>query len=201
MGETVEKTKNNLKEVILETSRQLFNQRGYNNVSMRDISKALGISVGNLTYHFRKKEELVEAVILSQHIGYMKPGSLLTLEALHDCFRRVLAHQNKNPYYFHNYKQLAQISPKIRRVQETVLFDLRDLIKDAFSNFRLAGFMEAESFENQDECLIQTVLTLCAYGTVLEKENPLLCLWGLIHPLLTALGKQIYLERVAPTVR
>jgi AcrR family transcriptional regulator len=190
------KTKNNLRNVILETARQLFNQRGYNGVSMRDISKALGISVGNLTYYYGKKEELAEAVTLFQHAGYRKPESPQTLEGLHECFKRVLAHQSGNPYYSRHYKQLAQISPQIRGIQETVLHDLRDLIKDAFSHFKLAGLLEAEIFENQDEYLIETILTLCAYGTVLERTNPLSCVWGLIYPMLTASGKKIYRERI-----
>lgn len=196
MRETARKSKNNLKDAILETARQLFNRRGYNEVSMRDISKSLGISVGNLTYYYGKKEDLVEAVILFQHEGYRKPGSPKTLEDLHECFKRVLAHQSRNPYYFRHYKQLAQISPKIHRVQETVLRDLRDLVRDAFSHLRLARLLEAEIFENQGEYLIQTILTLCAYGTVLEKANPLSCVWGLIYPLLTASGKKIYRERI-----
>jgi AcrR family transcriptional regulator len=196
MGETIEKNKSDLKGMILETARQLFNQRGYNEVSMRDISKTLGISVGNLTYHYRKKEELVEAVVLSQHAGYRKPASLCTLEELHECFKRVLAHQSGNSYYFRHYKQLAQISPKIQRIQETVLRDLHDLIRDAFSHLRLMKLLEADNFENQGEYLVQIILTLCAYGTVLGKADPLSCIWSLIYPLLTASGKKIYQERI-----
>lgn len=196
MSEAIKERRNNLKERILETARQLFNRQGYNEVSMRDISKVLGISVGNLTYHYGKKEELLEAVILSQHAAYRKPESPETLEELHECFKRVLTHQNRNPYYFHHYKQFAQISPKIQRTQETVLHDLHSLTRDAFSNFWLAGLMNADNFENQGEYLIQTILTLCAYGTVLGKTNLLSCIWSLIYPLLTSAGKKIYQERI-----
>ena len=37
------------KELIRNTARELFNERGYRAVSMRNIADALGISVGNLT--------------------------------------------------------------------------------------------------------------------------------------------------------
>ena len=43
--------KKDVKTDILETARKLFNEQGYNGVSMRDIAGALGISVGNLTYY------------------------------------------------------------------------------------------------------------------------------------------------------
>ena len=50
------------KEDILITARELFNEYGYKNISMRDIAKKLNISVGNLTYYFKKKEDLIEEV-------------------------------------------------------------------------------------------------------------------------------------------
>lgn len=45
---------NNLRDKILETSIELFNKNGYAYVTLRDISDALNISPGNLTYHFKK---------------------------------------------------------------------------------------------------------------------------------------------------
>ena len=64
--------KKDLKSEILVKARELFNTNGYNEVSMRNIADALGISVGNLTYHFKRKEDLVEAVVLEQHTYYKK---------------------------------------------------------------------------------------------------------------------------------
>lgn len=51
------------KEKILECARTLFNEKGYQNVKMRDISNQLEISVGNLTYHYKKKEDLLKALM------------------------------------------------------------------------------------------------------------------------------------------
>ena len=42
----------NTRETILHCARELFMERGYNNVSLRDGADAAGIRVGNLTYHF-----------------------------------------------------------------------------------------------------------------------------------------------------
>lgn len=41
----------NTKGDIIACARRLFEAQGYNGISMRDITKALDISVGNLTYH------------------------------------------------------------------------------------------------------------------------------------------------------
>lgn len=46
------------KQRILETARQLYNVHGLTKVSQRQIADEMGISPGNLTYHFKKKQEL-----------------------------------------------------------------------------------------------------------------------------------------------
>ena len=55
------------KNKIARTSELLFNAHGYNNVTMRQIADACGISVGNLTYHYPKKEDL----LMLEHDGIM----------------------------------------------------------------------------------------------------------------------------------
>ena len=52
---------NATKQKILKVSLELFNTYGVSNVSLRSIADASGISVGNLQYHFKKREALVEA--------------------------------------------------------------------------------------------------------------------------------------------
>lgn len=50
------------RERILKASLALFNQRGENGVSLAQISARLGISEGNLWYHFRTKRDLIAAL-------------------------------------------------------------------------------------------------------------------------------------------
>lgn len=51
------------REKILAVSLRLFNEQGYRSVTMREIADALSISVGNLTYHFAKKQDIVAALM------------------------------------------------------------------------------------------------------------------------------------------
>ncbi|RMG70623.1 MAG: TetR/AcrR family transcriptional regulator [Bacteroidetes bacterium] len=46
----------------LDTALRLFNAQGYARVSLQDIAQAMGISRGNLAYHFRDKEALLAAL-------------------------------------------------------------------------------------------------------------------------------------------
>lgn len=50
------------KQRILEKSLDLFNDKGIVAVSLRDISKELNISIGNLQYHYKKREDIVEGL-------------------------------------------------------------------------------------------------------------------------------------------
>lgn len=55
-----------IKEKILQTSERLFRERGYAKVTMRDIAGALDISVGNLTYHFHKKQDIANTLLIRE---------------------------------------------------------------------------------------------------------------------------------------
>ncbi|WP_395342432.1 TetR/AcrR family transcriptional regulator [Ningiella sp. W23] len=50
-------------EKVLMISLELFNQEGEGNVSSVDIANELDISPGNLYYHYRGKDEIIEALV------------------------------------------------------------------------------------------------------------------------------------------
>jgi AcrR family transcriptional regulator len=51
--------KTSTRDKILEACRFLFNERGPAEVTTAEIAAAVGISEGNLHYHFRRKEQIV----------------------------------------------------------------------------------------------------------------------------------------------
>jgi AcrR family transcriptional regulator len=52
------------REQILLEAEKLLKSQGYHSLSTRKVADACGISVGNLTYHFPNKSQLIEALIL-----------------------------------------------------------------------------------------------------------------------------------------
>jgi|GEM_PF-1051816 len=56
-----------IREKISEKSRTLFSKYGYQKVTMRQIASACGISVGNLTYYYPRKEDL----LMLEHDGIL----------------------------------------------------------------------------------------------------------------------------------
>lgn len=51
--------KSDTKEKIFQTSKKLWFAKGYENTTMRDIASACGISIGNLTYHYPRKDDIL----------------------------------------------------------------------------------------------------------------------------------------------
>lgn len=51
-----------MKEKIIQKAIELFNQKGFFDVSLRDIAGALDIRIGSLTYHFKTKEDLMNSI-------------------------------------------------------------------------------------------------------------------------------------------
>ncbi|VAW10751.1 hypothetical protein MNBD_BACTEROID03-733 [hydrothermal vent metagenome] len=58
------------KERVLDTALELFNENGLSQVTLRTIAKKMKISQGNLNYHFKKREEIIETLYfnLVKHI-------------------------------------------------------------------------------------------------------------------------------------
>ncbi len=50
------------RERILHTARNLFNQKGWSRITTNHIAAEMGISPGNLYYHFQNKEEIVREI-------------------------------------------------------------------------------------------------------------------------------------------
>ena len=49
---------------ILDVSEELFASKGYVSTSTNDIIEQVGIARGTLYYHFKSKEEILDAVVL-----------------------------------------------------------------------------------------------------------------------------------------
>lgn len=56
-------TKKATREQIIDAADQLFYQQGFEHTSFADIANAVKISRGNFYYHFKTKDDILEAVI------------------------------------------------------------------------------------------------------------------------------------------
>ncbi len=61
-----------LRQRIVAAADELFYRQGYENTSFSDIADAVGISRGNFYYHFKSKDEILNAVINTRVSGIDK---------------------------------------------------------------------------------------------------------------------------------
>lgn len=191
--------KQTIKQDIMDAGKRLFSEKGFNDTSMRDIAAVLNISVGNLTYHYKKKEDLIEAILLQDHQHYKKPELLCSLKDLNALLQKNMTQRASRPYYYRYYDQLAQTCPAVYKMQVSVLNDLSDVLAKSFHGFVAAGLLKKEFLQEYDK-IIGAVMTVMVHGLPdfyqaqksVGDGSTLKCIWSIIIPCLTEKGYQEY---------
>ena len=184
------------RQKILDSARELFNVHGFNGVSIQDIADAVGISKGNLTYHFGKKEEIMEELLLENPPSNL-PDKLETLKDMDDVFLHMQQVIGLHSYYFLYHAQLSQLSPKIAEMQNQSYRTIRILFHEAFGHFYEKGLFRKEYFNGEYDCMIDALHMAIAYwgpfyslqmgiGVNMEYRRHA---WSTIYHLLTEKGR------------
>lgn len=113
------------KQKILKTSLDLFNEMGITKTSLRGIADKAGISVGNLQYHFKKREEIVEALYF-QLVEEMNHKFIIPKEKL---FTSFLSTFEKVIEGFYAYRFFFLDFVSISRKHQKIKYHYRDLTK------------------------------------------------------------------------
>ncbi len=138
---------------ILETAIRLFNEKGTKAVTTNHIAAAMGISPGNLYYHFRSREDIIRAILdLMDECGFeaaRRVASEATSESLEGLERRFQVIQEIN-WRFRFFKRelpaLIMNDPalkkRFRKSHDAILFMITDSIRRA---------VEAELLKKMDD--------------------------------------------------
>ena len=73
-------TKQETKEKIVDVAIELFNEKGSAKTSTRHIARAMGISVGNIYYYFKNKEEIIRRILERMIVDYDSAMNVEPLE-------------------------------------------------------------------------------------------------------------------------
>jgi AcrR family transcriptional regulator len=185
--------KRDTRQAILAAAKKLFNRRGYDAVSVQDIAGALGISKGNLTYYFKKKEHIVEAIITETQGGppSTAPKNFADLDYFLLNIQQVV---QANAYYFWHLTRLAQLSPKIHEKQKNVYRTNVALLTSAFETFLEDGLLRKELFPGEYRRVIDLILLSSIYWLPFcalkqEQAEYRKHAWSILYPLMTRQGK------------
>jgi AcrR family transcriptional regulator len=116
--------KANTRDLILDRALALFNARGIEYVGLREIAAQLGIHVGNITYYFPTKDDLVNQLAidlnrLNSDVFRDEPRSTLTsfLEMLREVFHNQLRYRCLMLSLVHVLKQNKVVSARHKETQ------------------------------------------------------------------------------------
>lgn len=198
--------RSNIRQEILDAARELFNERGFNGVSTRDIADKLGISKGNLTYHFKKKEDIIEAIVFETQNPPAHTAPT-TLEELYDFFIRFQSSVQNNALIFWHHAELSELSPKIREKQRLIYHDTVERLGHTFHTLREGGMLRDELYSGEDNSAIDALyLSMIYWMPFIELKQVESFessfqhhVWGIIYPMLTQKGREAILD-IVPTL-
>lgn len=128
----------NRKEEIIQSAKKLFNQYGYHRVSMRMIADSLKISVGNITYYFPKKCDILLAITETlPSAKNLKP--IESPDDLNALFLRLLHAMEETRFWF-NDPLVMHESPKAYRMSKENIAYIYQYMKDGLTTLRNKGF-------------------------------------------------------------
>ena len=189
------------KERILATSVELFNEKGLVNVTMRDIAAELEMSLGNLTYHFKKKDELMEAVherIITERNSLMENVQMIpSIANIHSQLVPLLQLYERYRFFHQDILEVMRAYPKIAEMQREHINNQITYIKAIIDYSIGSGNMKQETIPGQYAQLAESVWMLLTFWlTQREVRNQQgnfynqarAAMWNLVVPILTEKG-------------
>jgi AcrR family transcriptional regulator len=137
------------RRVILEAAAALFREKGYAEVSLREIAQAANMKTGSLYYHFESKESLVEEILTLGTQGALAAARAAVtalgegadpvdkLEAAFTAHLRFLL--EKEDFASANLKILPQVPPAIRERHVRQDRQLGDFVSGIIDEIAAAG--------------------------------------------------------------
>lgn len=195
-----------LKEKILIKAVELFNEQGISSSSPNNIAAALDISSGNLTYHYKTKAILVEAVYERMHADsqdFIKLEGYLTLDDFRKTMVRFRDFMVEYRFFFQDLFFILQNYPEVGKLYEESNLMRLQQGRSLFEYYIETGRMIPESDGINYDFLIHNVWMVGAFwnlqrkiftsGEIVKRSMDLVDMtWYMILPYLTEKGKEEY---------
>jgi hypothetical protein len=195
------------KDKIISKAIELYNERGFSNVSSRDIAQSLNMSHGNLEYHYKNKEEILHAIYarmkneVSEYFSEIDPA--MEPFAQFDKLLKKLDHfQNKFLFFNLDIIEISRQFPKLKKKVETTIQIRKDQMNASFHLFVQNGYICKEpnpGFYLRLQHKIRVLITFwVSQGMILKNFDPTQnismshSIWDLLLPHLTEKGTKAY---------
>lgn len=178
------------KENILQTTIDLLNKQGLQNVTFRDVADALHISLGNITYYFHKWDNLMDVIFTDYCVKDVKELYLYFPTNIHEIAQyisRIYDLQIKYTFLFSNFYLFFNVFPRYNHFKEEFFIDRMDKMRLGFIHLAEQNYMYLPSKDHDYDLLTKICGCLLLIGmdfrvclTIVRIESPknnFLCLY------------------------
>ena len=190
---------------IIQTAIHLFNERGVINVRIKELADELGISNGNLTYHYKTKKELMHSVYryMIKTLEEMSIGNqLMNPDRKHlEVVRGYLEYIVKFRFFYQDTLEIIRAYPELAKAHQQQVQQEKSIIKNLIYRAIGKGELKTEAFPGLYDSLAHSIwMTLHFWLTqqairgevVNNLEQGLLTIANLLYPYATEEGATVF---------
>jgi AcrR family transcriptional regulator len=193
------------KKLILEAARTLFNERGYSQVTIRMIAIKLNMSSGNLNYHYKKREDIFEALyfeMVSEFDERIKdlPNIDVSIAQIKNDIEQSMRRMTEYKYFWTDLYNLLAVSDIVKKHFQEVYKNRIDGCLFLFEKMKAQNLMSDSSFKFEYNFLAERMVnygntwlySTCLYSSKLELkaiDNQVNTLLTMLYPFLAPKGK------------
>ena len=190
------------KDKILEAALKLFNKQGFRNVNLRQIAQEVGLSIGNLAYHYKNKEMMIEAIhqqIIQERTALFAQVQFIpSIANIHQQLIPLLHLYKKYRFFYVDILEIVRALPAIAALHQQHVANQITYIKVIIDYSVGSGNMQAEPKEGYYEDMAHTVWMLISFwlhqGMVRGNEGNYYddarkAIWNQVYPHMTEKGQ------------
>ena len=197
------------KEKILKVSLQLFNERGTSDITVRDIAQEIGISHGNLCYHYPNTNDIIWALYnefakkVNEMLDALQPDENV-FQTHTNAIRAIFTLSYKYRFLYLHFVEITQRLPAIKKRHYQLVEERKKQIRYFFEILRQQDLFRNDLPAEQYELFIMHCFL---YGDFWISNSEILYrgkasekvdfyvngYLGLFMPYLTDKGKQLAL--------
>jgi AcrR family transcriptional regulator len=204
---------NKTKQKIIDASKDLFNAQGYSQVTIRMIALKLEMSSGNLNYHYKKREEILESLYFEMVADFDQ--RIETLPEIEISFAQIRNDIQTSMERMMDYKFIWTDLFNILKANHTIRNHFNNVYPKRisgnvflFDHLQKMQLMRTENFQKEYQALAKRMVhfgdtwiyTSELYNKKGSKkllESQVNSMLAMIYPYLTVTGRQEF-EKVFP---
>ncbi len=190
------------RDKILMEAVNLFNEQGIDKVTIRDIAERVGISSGNLAYHFKNKDVIIEEIFkIMEEERTKKLSSVQIFPSFENANRQaleVVLLSIKYRFFFLDTLDIIRSHPKLAEIHRRYIEAHIKYVRDMLQHSENTGHLKPEPEPGVYNLLAESVWMILQFWLSNEAirgkdfhdaKAAVKAMWNLVMPYLTEKGK------------